>query len=195
MATVISDHLALKGFTREVMQISRSDVTGQNVTGSSAVALRNLAAAYGTDMPRYLLVPEVAMLLSKVPDPKKLLFIDALWNTGGRINEILLLTRKDFALDDPLTGATLSSPFVVLRTLKQRKLEEAARSRPTKEEQQAERETEAEIPRTPRAQCRSPIRASCSAYGSGLRRCSRQPARACGTLKARTPRAARFRRR
>ncbi|MSE17477.1 integrase, partial [Pantoea agglomerans] len=43
---------------RELTQISRSDVTGQNVTGSgaaryfdyeSAVALRNLAAAYGTD--------------------------------------------------------------------------------------------------------------------------------------------------
>lgn len=52
-------------------------------------------------------------------------------------------------LDDPHTGAPLSSPFVVLRTLKQRKLEEAARSRrrgrPTREEEQAERETEAEI--------------------------------------------------
>jgi len=52
-------------------------------------------------------------------------------------------------LDDPLTGAPLWSPFVVLRTLKQQKLEEAARSRrrgrPTKEEKLAERETEAEI--------------------------------------------------
>lgn len=147
---------------REVMQISRSDVTGQNATGSgaaryfdyeSAVALRNLAAAYGTDMPRYLLAPEVAVLLSKVPDLKKRLFIDTLWNTGGRLNEILPLTREDFVLDDPLTGAPLNSPFVVLRTLKQRRLEEAARSRrrgrPTKEEQQAERETEAEIRENP----------------------------------------------
>lgn len=148
---------------RELTQISRSDVTGQNVTGSgaaryfdyeSAVALRNLAAAYGTDMPRYLLAPEVAVLLSKVPDLKKRLFIDTLWNTGGRLNEILPLTGGDFVLDDPLTGAPLSSPFVVLRTLKQRKLEEAARSRrrgrPTKEEQLAERETEAEIRENPR---------------------------------------------
>ena len=76
-------------------------------------------------------------------------------NTGGRLNEILPLTREDFAQDDPLTGAPLSSPFVVLRTLKQRKLEEAARSRscrcgrPTKEEQQAEHETEAEIRENP----------------------------------------------
>lgn len=146
----------------ELTQILRSDATGHNVTNSgaaryfdyeSAVALRNLAAAYGTDMPRYLLAPEVAVLLSKVPDLKKRLFIDTLWNTGGRLNEILPLTREDFVLDDPLTGALLNSPFVVLRTLKQRKLEEAVRSRsrsrrrgrPTKEEQQAERETEAEI--------------------------------------------------
>lgn len=147
---------------REVMQISRSDATGHNLSNSgaaryfdyeSAVALRNLAAAYGTDMPRYLLAPEVAVLLSKVPDLKKRLFIDALWNTGGRLNEILPLAREDFVLDDPLTGAPLSSPFVVLRTLKQRKLEEAARSRsrgrPTKEEQMAERETEAEIRENP----------------------------------------------
>lgn len=142
------------------MQISHSDVSGHNMTTpgaaryfdyESAVALRNLAAAYGTDMPRYLLAPEVAVLLSRVPDLRKRLFIDALWNTGGRLNEILPLTKEDFVLDDPLTGAPLSSPFVVLRTLKQRKLEEAARSRsrrrgrPTKEEQLAGRETEAEI--------------------------------------------------
>jgi len=145
---------------RELMQNSRSDASGHHLHNSdaaryfdyeSAVALRNLAAAYGTDMPRYLLAPEVAVLLSKVPDLKKRLFIDALWNTGGRLNEILPLTTGDFVLDDPLTGAPLSSPFVVLRTLKQRKLEAAARSRsrrrgrPTKEEQLAERETEAEI--------------------------------------------------
>ncbi|MGC0805395.1 hypothetical protein WKH44_23775 [Pantoea agglomerans] len=44
----------------ELMQISHSDVSGRNLTNSdaaryfdykSAVALRNLAAAYGTDMP------------------------------------------------------------------------------------------------------------------------------------------------
>lgn len=35
------------------------------------------------------------------------LFIDALWDTGGRLNEILPLTREDFALNDPLTGAPL----------------------------------------------------------------------------------------
>ncbi|THB82235.1 integrase, partial [Pantoea allii] len=107
--------------SRELAQISRSNATG-HFSGSSAaaryfdyesaVALRNLAAAYGTDMPRYLLAPEVAVLLSKVPDLKKRLFIDTLWNTGGRLNEILPLTKEDFVLDDPISGAPLSSPFV-----------------------------------------------------------------------------------
>ncbi|WP_241199860.1 hypothetical protein [Erwinia billingiae] len=79
-------------------------------------------------MPRYLLAPEVAVLLSKTPDLRRRLFINALWNTGGRLNEVLPLTRADFALDDPLTGEALASPLVVQRTLKQRRLEDAARN-------------------------------------------------------------------
>ena len=160
----ITENEKLSRLPHELMQISRSDVSGHNMTGTdaaryfdyeSAVALRNLAAAYGTDMPRYLLAPEVAVLLSKMPDLKKRLFTDTLWNTGGRLNEILPLTPGDFVLDDPLTGAPLSSPFVVLRTLKQRRLEDAARNRsrrrgrPTKEEQQAEREAAGEIRENP----------------------------------------------
>jgi len=95
-------------------QIAHSDASGHNLNSSgaasyfdyeSAVALRNLAAANGTDMPRYLLAPEVAVLLSKVTDLRKRLFIDKLWNTGGRLNEILPLTKGDFVLDDPLSGA------------------------------------------------------------------------------------------
>ncbi|MEA5105633.1 hypothetical protein [Pantoea sp. S18] len=80
----------------------------------SAVARRKLAAAYGTDMPRNLLAPEVAVVLAKVTVLLKRLFIDALWNTGARLNEILPLTREDFVLDAPYTGAPLASPFVVL---------------------------------------------------------------------------------
>ncbi|MGE9550912.1 hypothetical protein ACQPT2_06790 [Erwinia amylovora] len=65
------------------MQISRSDVSGHHVTSQSAacyldyksaVFLRNFAGAYGTDVPRYLLAPEVAVLLSKMPDLKKQLY-------------------------------------------------------------------------------------------------------------------------
>lgn len=128
---------------RKLTQISHSDASGHNLTTpgaaryfdyQSALALRNLAAAYGTYMPRYLLAPEVTVLLSRMLDLRKRLFIDALWNTAGRLDEILPLTREDFSLDDPLTGAPLSSLFVVLRTLKQRKLERAQPpTRPTNE--------------------------------------------------------------
>ncbi len=136
---------SLGSLPHEITQISRSDASGHNLITSdaaryfdyeSALALHNLAAAYGTDMPRYLLAPEVFVLLSKVTDLLKRLFIDALRNTGGRLNEILpltkeniVLTKENIVLDDPLTGAPLSSPFIVLRALKQRKLEAEARRR------------------------------------------------------------------
>ena len=142
-------------------QISHSDASGHNVNSSgaaryfdyeSAVALRNLAAAYGTGMPRYLLAPEVTVLLSKVTDLRKRLFIDTQWNTGGRLNEILPLTQGDFVLDYPLSAAPLVSPFVVLRTLKQRRLEESVSSLSRR-----------------RGPCRSPIRPSSSGSGNSLR--------------------------
>ncbi|WP_241492994.1 hypothetical protein [Pantoea dispersa] len=63
------------------------------------------------------------MQLSKVPALKKCLFIKAFWKTGGRLSEILPLGREYFVLYDPLTGAPLSSPFMVLRTLKQCRLD------------------------------------------------------------------------
>lgn len=114
----------------------------------AAVALRNLAAAFGTAMPRYLLAPEVAILLSHEPDLKKRLLIDTFWNTGGRLNEVVPLTAEDFVLDGP-DGLPLMSPFVVLHTLKQRSILSATRrrGRPTREEQAALREAEANPPR------------------------------------------------
>lgn len=59
---------------RELTQISHSDASAHNLTISgvacyfdyeSEVALRNLAAGYGTDMLCYQLAPEVAVLLSR----------------------------------------------------------------------------------------------------------------------------------
>lgn len=142
---------------RELMQNSHSvaDPAARYFDYESAVALRNLAAAYGTAMPRYLLAPEVAVLLSRVPDLRKRLFIDTLWNTGGRLNEVLPLTAADFALNDPATGVPLKSPFVLLRTLKQRRRIEALngeprrRGRPSKEEIAQKLEAEAEAQANP----------------------------------------------
>lgn len=75
----------------------------------SAVTLRNLATTYGTDMQRYLLAPEVTVLLSKVIDLCKRLLINALCNTGARLNQFLQITKDDCVLDSPFTGACVRS--------------------------------------------------------------------------------------
>ena len=78
-----------------------------------ALALRAMASAYA-DLPRYLLAPEIAALLHHVPDWTQHALINTLWNTGGRINEVLALRRRDFRLNE-------SIPHVVIRTAKQRR--------------------------------------------------------------------------
>lgn len=124
----------MRGLPRELSQISRSDVSAQNVTGgsaaryfdyASALALRNLAAHYGTAMPRYLLAPEVALLLDAERDQRKRLLIETFCNTGGRLKEVLPLTPEDFALDDRDGRA----PFAVLHALKQRRDEDRQKQR------------------------------------------------------------------
>lgn len=52
------------------------------------------------------------------------LLIDTFWNSGGRVNEVLAITPADYHLDG-------ISPFMVLRTLKQRERE---KGRPHKDE-------------------------------------------------------------
>lgn len=91
-----------------------------------AVRLREMATAAGLDVPRYLLAPEIAVLLSYLPDIRQRTLIDTLWNTGARINEALALTPADLFFNSDM-------PFLRLRTLKQRA--PRSRGRPTKEEQ------------------------------------------------------------
>lgn len=79
-----------------------------------ALQLRNMAIAAGLDCPKYLLAPEIQLLLTMLSDFRQLMLIKTLWNTGARINEALALTKGDFYLEG-------DKPFVVLRTLKQRK--------------------------------------------------------------------------
>ncbi|CAK9884138.1 MAG: hypothetical protein XXXJIFNMEKO3_00519 [Candidatus Erwinia impunctatus] len=164
----------MSNLPRETQKNSHSAIGAENVPAAAryfdygaavaryfdygaAVALRNLAAEFGTAKPRYLLAPEVAILLSHEPDLKKRLLIDTFWNTGGRLNEVLPLTAEDFVLDGP-DGLPLMSPFVVLHTLKQRSILSATRrrGRPTREEQAALREAEANPQRSaagPRSRC------------------------------------------
>ncbi|WP_336222941.1 tyrosine-type recombinase/integrase [Enterobacter kobei] len=78
-----------------------------------ALSLREMARHY-TEMPKYLLAPEVAGLLHFLPDWNQHAFINTLWNTGARLNEALALRRRDFHLNDEI-------PHVVIRTAKQRR--------------------------------------------------------------------------
>lgn len=145
----------MQNYPTTFTQNPHSDVTAAAVPSAAryfdygaAVALRNLAAAYGTKMPRYLLAPEVAVLLSYETDLKKRLLIDTFWNTGGRLNEVVPLTAGDFMLDGP-DGRPAQSPFVVLKTLKQRHVLDKSRrrGRPTLEEQAVMREADLNPPR------------------------------------------------
>ena len=96
----------------ENSQISRSAITPY-FNYEKAVALRRMALKAGASLPRYLLAPEITVLLDYLPDLRQRLLFDTLWNTGARINECPVLTPGDFELD----GA---GPFVTLKTLKQR---------------------------------------------------------------------------
>ncbi|MDF7651823.1 tyrosine-type recombinase/integrase [Erwiniaceae bacterium L1_54_3] len=89
----------------------------------TALALRGMALLQ-PDLPKYLLAPEVAVLLSCFDDERQRMLFAFLWNTGARITEALMVTPEDLELDGP-------RPFVRLRTLKQRS---RGRGRPAKDE-------------------------------------------------------------
>ncbi|MBD8170206.1 tyrosine-type recombinase/integrase [Erwinia persicina] len=92
----------------------------------TALALRGMALLQ-PDLPKYLLAPEVAVLLSQFADERQRMLFAFLWNTGARITEALMVTPEDLQLDGP-------RPFVRLRTLKQRS---RGRGRPAKDEKVA----------------------------------------------------------
>ncbi|MCP2006211.1 UNVERIFIED_ORG: integrase [Buttiauxella agrestis ATCC 33320] len=70
-----------------------------------AIALRRMALHY-TELPKYLLAPEVAALLHYLPDWTQHGLVNTLWNTGARINEALALRRRDFRLNDAIPHRT-----------------------------------------------------------------------------------------
>lgn len=92
----------------------------------TALALRGMALLQ-PDLPKYLLAPEVAVLLSYFYDERQRMLFAFLWNTGARITEALMVTPEDLQLDGP-------RPFIRLRTLKQRS---RGRGRPAKDEKVA----------------------------------------------------------
>ncbi|WP_062748545.1 tyrosine-type recombinase/integrase [Erwinia persicina] len=92
----------------------------------TALALRGMALLQ-QDLPKYLLAPEVAVLLNCFDDERQRMLFAFLWNTGARVTEALMVTPEDLQLDG-------LRPFVRLRTLKQRN---RGRGRPAKDEKVA----------------------------------------------------------
>ncbi|PXW51520.1 hypothetical protein DFO55_11892 [Grimontella sp. AG753] len=88
--------------------------------------MRDYAAAIGAGLPKYLLAPEIAILLSYFDDLNQRMLFDTLWNTGARINEAL--RPVDFELEP---SRTVPQPVAVVKTLKQRQSESSrGRGRP-----------------------------------------------------------------
>lgn len=100
-----------------------------------------MALTAGIDMPKYLLAPEVAVLLCYLPDLRQRLLIETMWNTGARLNEALALTPASFCL-----GNT-SRPFLTLATLKQRQIVTTRKKgRPTAREQELVKQEQRIVP-------------------------------------------------
>ncbi len=61
---------------------------------------RKVILAHVEDMPKYLLLPEINQILSVALNDTHHFLFNTLWHTGARISEALLLTVKDFELDE-----------------------------------------------------------------------------------------------
>lgn len=81
------------------MLMPAAGVTGVPVLSwETALALRDMALLQ-PDLPKYLLAPEVAVLLSQFEDERQRMLFAFLWNTGSRITEALMVTPEDVQLD------------------------------------------------------------------------------------------------
>lgn len=103
--------------TTSAIQIPRIEIDWPALTENRPAVLAH------TDMPAYLLKPEIHRLLDACRDDSNHLLINTLWHTGARISECLALTPQHFEL----VG---SRPYVSLKTLK-------GRGRPSKNEKKA----------------------------------------------------------
>lgn len=110
-------------------QISHSATVPVSNGGSwsldTARTMRDYAAHLGAGLPKYLLAPEVGLLLSYIDDLTARMYFETLWNTGARLNEALALTPASFTLEP---SRRHPQPVVMLKTLKQRN-REASRGR------------------------------------------------------------------
>lgn len=69
---------------------------------------------HDSEIPHYLVLPEVHQVLDRAKDMELHFLINTLWHTGARISEALALTRESFHLDG------VRNSMVALATAKQR---------------------------------------------------------------------------
>jgi len=98
-----------------IAQLNNEIQTGQSIEIDWNYYLERRRALLVTesDLPAYLLQPEINEILDVTKNDIHHFLINTLWHTGGRISEVLSLTPKHFYFD----GA---HPEIVLPTLKQR---------------------------------------------------------------------------
>lgn len=83
------------------------------------LASMRLALITDKQLPAYLLMPEVERLISAAPNQHARLLFNLLWQTGGRLNEVLALRGMDIEFH-PAKQHTPAFVYITLRTSKQR---------------------------------------------------------------------------
>ena len=100
----------LSDLPASIFQISRSDAWNLTISPDAARNMRDLASQIGAGMPKYLIAPEVSLLLSYIDDLNIRMYFETLWNTGARLNEALALKPADFMLTPTAVPATRGDP-------------------------------------------------------------------------------------
>lgn len=99
--------------SRSNLLVSKNDQDIRVDIDWSLLLEQRQAVLQHTDIPAYLLLPEVHQILDEINKDNFLLLIDTLWHTGARISECLSLTPGHFTLD-------VQQPYVSIKTLKKR---------------------------------------------------------------------------
>ncbi len=85
-----------------------------DVNWEQAMSRRPRILQIAENLPPYLLMPEVQLILKATLNGHLNLLVDTIWHTGARIGEVIALTPKSFHLNG------VNDSDVVLKTLKQR---------------------------------------------------------------------------
>ena len=83
------------------------------INWSRLIARRPTTLAHSADLPKYLLLPEIKLLLDNALDAADHLIINTLWHTGARVSELVALRPCDFNIDN-------QESFVSIQSLKKR---------------------------------------------------------------------------